>query len=123
MVKALVNLTEHENRVLTIVKGRHGFRNKTDAIRFLIRRYESEVLSPSLRPVYDVGEREDLEARRRGWERFSEFERDRLRGKATDPTENLRVFERLLDIYYRKRGWDEQGIPPERLEKQFSQQD
>jgi aldehyde:ferredoxin oxidoreductase len=30
------------------------------------------------------------------------------------------VFERLLDLYYRKRGWDARGIPAAGLEKQFS---
>ena len=30
------------------------------------------------------------------------------------------TFERLLDLYYRKRGWDEQGIPAAGLDKQFS---
>jgi aldehyde:ferredoxin oxidoreductase len=29
-------------------------------------------------------------------------------------------FERLLDLYYRKRGWDAKGIPAAGLEKQFS---
>ena len=29
------------------------------------------------------------------------------------------VFERLLDLYYRKRGWDEQGIPAAGLEKRY----
>jgi aldehyde:ferredoxin oxidoreductase len=29
------------------------------------------------------------------------------------------VFEHLLDLYYRKRGWDEQGIPAAGVEKQF----
>lgn len=30
------------------------------------------------------------------------------------------VFERLLDLYYQKRGWDARGIPAAGLEKQFS---
>jgi aldehyde:ferredoxin oxidoreductase len=29
-------------------------------------------------------------------------------------------FERLLNLYYQKRGWDKNGIPASRLEKQFS---
>lgn len=30
------------------------------------------------------------------------------------------VFERLLDLYYRKRGRDARGVPAAGLEKQFS---
>jgi aldehyde:ferredoxin oxidoreductase len=30
------------------------------------------------------------------------------------------VFERLLDLYYQKRGWDSKGIPPAELEKLYS---
>ena len=32
-----------------------------------------------------------------------------------------RVFERLLDLYYKKRGWDEDGMPRAELEKAFSE--
>ncbi len=32
-----------------------------------------------------------------------------------------RVFERLLDLYYKKRGWDEDGMPRAELEKTFSE--
>ena len=31
-----------------------------------------------------------------------------------------REFEQLLSLYYRTRGWDENGIPPKELEKHFS---
>lgn len=31
-----------------------------------------------------------------------------------------RIFKRLLDLYYRKRGWDDQGIPAAQLEKRYS---
>ena len=37
-------------------------------------------------------------------------------GKVID----LKDFERLLDLYYKKRGWDESGLPPRELEKRFS---
>ncbi len=37
-------------------------------------------------------------------------------GKVIDPGH----FERLLDLYYKKRGWDKNGIPPEGTEKNFS---
>lgn len=37
MVKALITLSEHENRVLNIVKGKFGLRNKSEAISLIIR--------------------------------------------------------------------------------------
>jgi len=38
-------------------------------------------------------------------------------GKVVDKDD----FRRLLDLYYRKRGWDENGIPPAEVEKSFAQ--
>lgn len=37
-------------------------------------------------------------------------------GKVIDPA----VFERLLDLYYQKRGWDADGVPPAEVEAAFS---
>ena len=37
-------------------------------------------------------------------------------GKVIDPA----VFERLLNLYYQKRGWDEQGNPPADVESSFA---
>lgn len=36
-------------------------------------------------------------------------------GKVIDPDE----FQRMLSLYYRKRGWDENGVPRPGLEAQF----
>jgi aldehyde:ferredoxin oxidoreductase len=33
---------------------------------------------------------------------------------------DLKDFNRLLDLYYKKRGWDERGIPPAEIENNFS---
>lgn len=52
MVQAVVNLNEHENRVLNIVKGKFGLRNKSEAISMVIDEYERELLEPELRPEY-----------------------------------------------------------------------
>lgn len=52
MVQAIVTLNEHENRVLNIIKGKFGFRNKSEAINFVIHEYENEFLEPELRPEY-----------------------------------------------------------------------
>jgi hypothetical protein len=52
MVQAIINLEEHEDRVLTIVKGKYGFKNKSEAIKFVIDKFEEELLEPQLRPEY-----------------------------------------------------------------------
>ena len=52
MVKAIVNVGDHEDRVLTIVKGKYGLKNKSDAVNFVINKFEEELLDPKLRPEY-----------------------------------------------------------------------
>ena len=52
MVQAVVNLDEHENRVLNIIKGKFGLKNKSEAISLIIKEYEKELLEPELRPEY-----------------------------------------------------------------------
>ena len=52
MVQAVVNLSEHENRVINIIKGKYGLRNKSEAIEYIISEYEKEHLEPELRPEY-----------------------------------------------------------------------
>ena len=52
MAQAIVNIGEYEDRVLTIVKGKFGFKNKSDAVNFVISRFDEELLEPELRPEY-----------------------------------------------------------------------
>lgn len=52
MVQAIVDLGEHEDRILTIVKGKYGLKNKSDAVNFLVNKFEEELLEPELRPEY-----------------------------------------------------------------------
>lgn len=52
MVYIMINLNEHENRVLNIVKGKFGLKNKSEAVRIVLQRYEEELLEPELRPEY-----------------------------------------------------------------------
>ena len=52
MVKALITLDDRSNRVLNIIKAKFGQRNKSEAIVWLIGRYESELLEPELRPEF-----------------------------------------------------------------------
>ena len=53
MTQALIHLNEREDRVLTIVKGKYGLKNKSDAISFVIDTFEEEILEPYLRPEYE----------------------------------------------------------------------
>ncbi len=52
MVQAIVNLGNHEDRVLTIVKGKYGFKNKSEAVNFVIDKFEEELLEPELKPEF-----------------------------------------------------------------------
>ena len=52
MVQAIVDLGEREDRVLTIVRGKYGIKNKSDAVSFVINKFEQELLEPELRPEY-----------------------------------------------------------------------
>ena len=52
MVQAVINFSEHENRVINIVKGKYGLKNKSEAIEHIINEYEKEHLEPELRPEF-----------------------------------------------------------------------
>ncbi len=52
MVQAIINIGEHEDRLLNIIKGKFGLKNKSDAINFVIGKFENEFLEPELRPEY-----------------------------------------------------------------------
>ena len=52
MVQAIVTLGEREDRLLTIVRGKFGLKNKSEAVNFVIDQYGDELLEPELRPEY-----------------------------------------------------------------------
>ena len=52
MVQAIITLNEHTNRILNIVKGKFGLKNKTEAVNLIIKTYEKEFLEPQLRPEF-----------------------------------------------------------------------
>lgn len=52
MVQAIVNLGEHEDRILTILRGKYGLKNKSETINFVINKWGEEMLEPELRPEY-----------------------------------------------------------------------
>ena len=52
MVQAIINIEEHTNRILNIVKAKFGLKDKSEAIDMMAEQYEKEVLEPELRPEY-----------------------------------------------------------------------
>ena len=52
MVKAIININERANRILNIVKAKHGLRNKSDAINKVVNEYGKSLLEPELRPEF-----------------------------------------------------------------------
>lgn len=52
MVQAIINIDEHANRVLNIIKAKYGLKDKSQAINRLAQEYEKDLLEPKLRPEY-----------------------------------------------------------------------
>ena len=52
MVYAVINITEHANRVLNIIKAKYGLKDKSEAINIVAQIYEEDVLEPELKPQY-----------------------------------------------------------------------
>lgn len=52
MVQNIINIGEHEDRVLNIVKAKYGLRSKSEAIALLAKTYEESFLEPELKPEY-----------------------------------------------------------------------
>ncbi|MEE9565103.1 MAG: DUF2683 family protein [Candidatus Hydrothermarchaeaceae archaeon] len=52
MVKAIIDIEDHTNRVINVVKAKYGLRDKSEAIDLIAMQYEEEILEPELRPEY-----------------------------------------------------------------------
>lgn len=52
MVQALVEIGENANRVLNVVKAKFGFKDKGEAIEFVINEYIEFENEPELRPEF-----------------------------------------------------------------------
>ena len=52
MVKAIVEIDEHANKIINIVKAKYGLKDKSRAINFIVKQYEEDILEPELRPEY-----------------------------------------------------------------------
>jgi hypothetical protein len=77
MVQAVINIDERLNRVLNIVKAKYGFKDKSQAIEYVIEQFESAFLEPELRPEYV----EKLKKIRKG--NYSKYKSVEERKKAT----------------------------------------
>jgi len=52
MVQAIINIDEHANRILNIVKAKFDLKDKSEAIEIMAEQYEESILEPGLRPEY-----------------------------------------------------------------------
>lgn len=52
MVQAIIDITEHTNRVLNVIKARYGLKDKSTAINIMAEQYEADLLEPELKPEY-----------------------------------------------------------------------
>ena len=52
MVQALVQINDDTNRVLNIVKARHGLKDKGEAIQYVVTQYVEFENEPELKPEF-----------------------------------------------------------------------
>ncbi len=52
MVQAIINIDEHTNRILNIIKAKYGLKDKSAAIELMAAQYEEEILEPEIRPEF-----------------------------------------------------------------------
>jgi len=52
MVQAIINIQEDTNRILNIIKAKHGLKDKSDAINLMAKEYSESILEPELNPSY-----------------------------------------------------------------------
>ena len=52
MVQALLNLSENTNRVLNVVKAKYEFKDKSEAVEFIIQEFIEQENEPELKPEF-----------------------------------------------------------------------
>lgn len=52
MVQAIINIDDHTNRILNIIKAKYGLKDKSAAIIKMAEEYEDVILEPELKPEY-----------------------------------------------------------------------
>ena len=50
MVQAIIDIEDHTNRILNMIKAKFGLKDKSAAINMMAQHYEQELLEPQLRP-------------------------------------------------------------------------
>lgn len=52
MVQALIKLNDNTNRVLNIIKAQYDFKDKGEAIEFIVNEYIEQTSEPELKPAF-----------------------------------------------------------------------
>ena len=52
MVNAMIKISDQANQILNIVKARHNFKDKSQAIEYVTMSYGEDILEPKLRPEF-----------------------------------------------------------------------
>ncbi len=52
MVKAIIEIDDRTNRILNILKAKHGLKDKSQAIVLMAQQFEACVMEPELRPEF-----------------------------------------------------------------------
>ncbi len=52
MPKAVIDLSEHANRIVNVVKARDGMKSKSAAIEHIVEQYEEFILDPAMKPGF-----------------------------------------------------------------------
>ncbi|MFH1430999.1 MAG: DUF2683 family protein [Nanoarchaeota archaeon] len=52
MVQSIIDLRNREDKVLNIIKAQNGFKNKSQAVEFVLNVYEESFLEPELKPEF-----------------------------------------------------------------------
>ena len=51
-IKSLITINEREDCIVNIVKAKYRLKNKSEAIKYIIKEYEETKLEPELRPGF-----------------------------------------------------------------------
>lgn len=52
MVQSIIDIGENEDKILNIVKAKYGLKNKSQAVAFIVSKYEDAFLEPELNPEF-----------------------------------------------------------------------
>jgi len=52
MVQAIIDLNEDASRILNIIKAQHCFKNKSEAVEYIVEEYAEMAAQPELRPEF-----------------------------------------------------------------------